>query len=341
MSIYYYQGISENPWKNLAVEEYLSERIKTGDIIFYLWQNERTVVIGRNQNALRECKASLLEAEGGYLARRSTGGGAVYHDLGNLCFTFAASPECYDLDRQMKTVQDACLAFGVKTILSGRNDIITEEGYKFSGSAFSVRSVCKLQHGTIMIDVDRDMLQRYLTPSLLKLQAKGIASVRSRVCNLKELAPNITTGLLRKELLAAFRKEYEPMYGKLQTLLPENLDNERIEELYNKYSSWEWRYGKTPQCRLEISHLFSWGETQILLDLSQMEIRQCRIYSDCLDPEFPHMAEQLLTGMRFEPRSFHETEKTLQDQSLSDGSGWTAKRKEMAEELLNKIIETE
>ena len=124
-------------------------------MLFYLWQNEKTVVIGRNQNALRECKAGLLETEGGYLARRTTGGGAVYQDLGNLCFTFLASPERYDLERQMKVVQKACRKFGIETEFSGRNDIITKDGYKFSGNAFSVNKKCKIQHGTLMIDVDK------------------------------------------------------------------------------------------------------------------------------------------------------------------------------------------
>lgn len=291
MRNYFVESNEYNPWKNLAIEKHLAEQTQPGDLLFYLWQNEKTVVIGRNQNALRECKAQLLEEEGGYLARRTTGGGAVYHDLGNLCFTFIASPERYDLTRQMKVIQLACQKFGIETEFSGRNDIITKDGYKFSGNAFSVNKQCKIQHGTLMIDLNKEMLSRYLTPSEEKMKAKGVKSVESRVCNLKELNADVTVETMKKALLEAFAEEY----GEYERIgLVEDAKS------YDMFASWDWRYGKSPECEVVHSKRFSWGEVQVHLKLRNLHIEECKVYSDSLDVEFPEKLEKVLTSQRFD-----------------------------------------
>ena len=329
MQAYFYQSETFNPWQNLAVEKYLAGRIREGDILLYLWRNDHTVVIGKGQNALRECRGALLEEEGGYLARRTTGGGAVYHDLGNLCFTFAASPEVYDLERQMEVVREACRSFGIGTRLSGRNDIVTEDGRKFSGNAFSVSSSCRIQHGTLMVDVDRSMMARYLTPSKAKLQGKGVASVRSRVCNLKEIQPDLTTEELAKAMLLAFEREYAPQYAKspgnsadrdpetrhapeaatLTFIREEELDQARIRELTDHFASWEWRYGKSPQSEIELEERFPWGEVQVHLSLSEMKISECKVYSDSLDVLFPGQLESALLHHRYDLSDLDDREK--------------------------------
>jgi lipoate-protein ligase A len=284
-----------NPWRNLAIEKHLADHVRPGDLLLYLWQNANTVVIGRNQNALRECNAQLLESEGGVLARRTTGGGAVYHDLGNLCFTFVASPERYDLERQMKVIQNACRRFGIETKLSGRNDIITEDGFKFSGNAFSVTATCKIQHGTLLIDVNKEKLSRYLTPSKEKMQAKGVKSVQSRVRNLKELCSQVTVEAMKEALAEAFAKEY----GTYQ-VRELDLDSPDIQETYDIYASWEWRYGKSPECEVVHSKRFEWGEVQVHLKMKHLHIEECKVYSDSLDVEFPQRLENVLINQRFD-----------------------------------------
>lgn len=296
MSNYFIETYTFNPWHNLAVEKYLSTRIGKGDVILYLWQNERTVVIGRNQNAIRECRAQLLEEEGGCLARRTTGGGAVYHDLGNLCFTFLASPEVYNLEKQLKVIQNACLKFGVETRFSGRNDIITRDGFKFSGNAFSNTSKCSIQHGTLMIDVDVSQLGRYLTPSKDKMKAKGVKSVRSRVCNLKDLNPEVTTDDMRRALKECFGE----LYGSFEELDEGILDNPLVKETYALYSSWEWKYGKSPECETSYSRRFEWGELEVYLKLNAMHISEIMVFSDMLDVELPGLIEQVLKGKRYD-----------------------------------------
>lgn len=294
MGVYFLETNGHNPWKNLALEKALSERLQKGDAALYLWQNDRTVVIGRNQNALKECRAQLLEEEGGYLARRSTGGGAVYHDLGNLCFTFAASPEVYDLKRQMGVVQRACASFGICTSLSGRNDIVTEEGLKFSGNAFSVTKRCNIQHGTLLINVDTERMGRYLTPSREKMSAKGVKSVQSRVCNLKELNADITADAMKRAMKEAFQKEY----GEFAELTEADLDAETLAAAYGLYSSWDWRYGKSPECEAAFEKRFPWGEVEVHLTLKNLSVRECRVYTDSLDTEFSGRMETYLMGRR-------------------------------------------
>ncbi len=296
MSNYFIQTYTWNPWLNLAAEKYLASRVGEGDMILYLWQNDHTVVIGRNQNALRECKAQLLEEEGGFLARRTTGGGAVYHDLGNLNFTFLASPEVYDLQKQLGVIGHACEKFGIKTQFSGRNDVITEEGFKFSGNAFSKTSKCHIQHGTLMIDVDVTQLGRYLTPSKEKMKAKGIKSVQSRVCNLKELNPAVTTDGMRQALMESFAE----VYGAFEELEPAILENPAVQETYDLYASWDWRFGKSPECETSYNKRFDWGEVEVQMKLHAMHISEIKVYSDALDTEFPEILEKVLLGKRYD-----------------------------------------
>ncbi len=306
---YLYESNHYNPWKNLAIEKNLADNVQPGDFILYLWQNDNTVVIGRNQNALRECRVQLLEEEGGYLARRTTGGGAVYHDLGNLCFTFLGSPERYDLKTQMDVIRVACRKFGIETEFSGRNDIITRDGYKFSGNAFSVNAKCKIQHGTLMIDVNKEKLGRYLTPSEEKMKAKGVKSVESRVCNLKQLNPEITVEKMKQ----ALREAFEEVYGSFQTIPESELNQTEVRDIYENYASWEWRLGKSPECETVHRKRFSWGEIEVQMVLKNLHIHECKVYSDALDVELPEKLEGLLINQRYDLKDVDTDDEQLKE----------------------------
>ena len=200
-----------NPYLNIAVENYLLSQPVEGEVTFYLWQNRRTVVIGQNQNPYAECNVALLEQEGGYVMRRRTGGGAVYHDLGNINFSFIAPYDRYDQQRQFSVIQRAVESYGLHTEVSGRNDLLCQ-GRKFSGNAFSKGQRQRLHHGTILIRTDVADLQRYLRVRPAKLQKHGVASVQSRVVNLSELVPEITAQTIVPHLVDAFSREYgEPV----------------------------------------------------------------------------------------------------------------------------------
>ena len=203
---------SFDPYENLALEEALLNRVGEGELILYLWQNERTVVIGKNQNPWKECRTALLAEEGGHLARRLSGGGAVFHDLGNLNFTFLMPAQDYDLPRQLTVIQRACRSLGIPAERSGRNDLLAD-GRKFSGNAFYKHNGKAYHHGTLMVDVDLDRVQRYLSPSKAKLAAKGVESVRSRVVNLREFVPTLTVEQLADALIAALAEVYSEGTG--------------------------------------------------------------------------------------------------------------------------------
>lgn len=294
-SLRVFQSGSLDPYYNLAVERQLLEQVAQGECILYLWQNQNTVVIGKNQNAWLECRTSLLEAEGGRLARRLSGGGAVFHDTGNLNFTFLVRDEDYDVDRQLSVIQRACALAGITAEKSGRNDLLAE-GRKFSGNAFYHRSGHAYHHGTLMIDVDKDKLQRYLSPPKAKLEAKGIASVRSRVVNLKELSPDLTCDKMRQFMAQAF----EEVYGLPATPVAlQEADYAAIEEYRKTNESWDFLYGAQLPFTFRCEGRFPWGGIELQLRAVGGIIMEAKVYSDAMDWQLAPSVEAALTGCQF------------------------------------------
>ena len=312
MANYLLLGEGYDPYANLAYEERLMERIRRGDMALYLWQNQNTVVIGRNQNAWKECKCELLEREGGRLARRGSGGGAVFHDLGNLNFTFAVSPEVYDLQRQLGIVLAALAPLGVEARFSGRNDIISADGRKFSGNAFKHTKTCSMQHGTLLVNVDMERLGRYLNPPKAKMRAKGVDSVRARVCNLSELRPGLTVDALRESLV----KSYLSACGEAQLLEQAQFD---IADLRARNASWEWNYGLTPAFDVQLETRFPWGGVELMLKLRQGEVAEVKAYSDAMDADIGEKLERCLIGR---PYGADLAEAVAAEPGLDDVAAW-------------------
>ncbi|SDH71341.1 lipoate-protein ligase A [Desulfosporosinus hippei DSM 8344] len=270
---------SFDPWHNLALEEYLFREIKHNQVILYLWQNQNTVVIGRNQNAWKECRCNELEQAGGKLARRLSGGGAVYHDLGNLNFTFIMDRAQYDLEKQLSVILEAVRTFNINAQFTGRNDL-TVEGRKFSGNAFYFERDKAYHHGTILIDVDVAKLAAYLQVSKEKIVSKGVDSVQARVGNLNLFSSEISIESMKTALMKSFQDLYgkvsEPPIIMSDTTFP-------LENLYKKYSSWDWLYGKTPNFDMVLSTRFLWGGIELGLTLSNGLINDAKIYSDAMN----------------------------------------------------------
>jgi len=285
-----------DPWQNLALEELLLQQVEDDEVILYLWQNQHTVVVGRNQNAWKECHVSKLEADGGKLARRLSGGGAVYHDLGNLNFTFIMPKPVYDLERQLSVILEAVRALGVSAEFSGRNDILAE-GRKFSGNAFYHGQRASYHHGTLLVSVDMAVLPTYLNVPQQKMASKGVQSVRSRVINLCELIPNLTIEHTKEAMRQAFVKEYGGT-GHIRSSgsLASTTD---FKELTAKYASWEWRLGKSPAFDTTYETRFPWGGVEIGLMVRNGHVVDAKVYSDAMEAHLWEPMAQSLVGVAY------------------------------------------
>lgn len=295
MKLSYIVSDQTNPYKNIALEAYLLRNVQDDECILYLWQNRHTVVIGVNQNPWKEAHVRELERDGGFLARRMSGGGAVFHDLGNLNFTFLVREDNYDVGRQLDVIIRAIAGFGIQAERSGRNDILTD-GKKFSGNAFYTSRGHCYHHGTLLVDVDMSDLSRYLNVSHDKLQSKGVDSVRSRVVNLKDLAPDIRIDSLQGALVEAFGEIYD---GTPQLLPDERLNRETLAEYEEKYASWEWRLGRRLPFTAEYSDRFVWGDLTLQFCVEGGVIKDAIAYSDGMDTAFIKATGDALKGLLF------------------------------------------
>ena len=273
---------------NMAFDEYCLERFPSDETVFYLWRNAPSVIIGRNQNVYAEVNLPYLEANGIKLARRVTGGGAVYHDLQNLNYTIIgreASPE---------PVVEALRSLGVPAELTGRNDIFVE-GRKVSGYARRLWRDRQIIHGTLMYDVDLDTLARALDVPGSKLAAKGIASVRSRVANLKDYLPQFAS-------LDAFQAALQEMLAAGDAELP--FGDERraaVQRLSDaKFSTWDWIYGQSRAAQIVRSGRLACGTVEVQLSLDGGVLREAAFRGDFLGALPAQELADRLVGLRFE-----------------------------------------
>ena len=227
---------TKNPYLNLAIEEYLFKKSK--EDVFILWQNEPTVVIGKNQNAYTEVNNEYAKAHDIHVARRISGGGAVYHDAGNVNYTYISESSDSGIDFLKFTapIIKALDSMGVKVMLSGRNDLVTKDGRKISGNAEHCESGRVLHHGTLLFDTDVETMSAVLNVDTKKLNSKGIKSVRSRVTSVKQLLNKELSVEEFIESLASFIiREYSP------EMISPPIDHE-VELLHQRNASFEWIY---------------------------------------------------------------------------------------------------
>lgn len=242
----FYESKRTDPRWNLALEEYMFDYMDSSQNYFMLWQNHNTIVVGKNQNTVSEINNDFVREHGITVVRRLSGGGAVYHDLGNLNFTFIAdADQMQQINLQIfcQPIVETLRSFGVQAELSGRNDI-TVDGKKFSGNSQYLKNGRVMHHGTLLFNSDLSVVGNALHVDREKMESKGIKSVQSRVTNLKEYLPEDVTMELFKARLLQCLAATTP----IQTMeLPDGAEEEIARLRQERYDTWEWNYGKSPE----------------------------------------------------------------------------------------------
>lgn len=285
---------SIDPAFNLAAEEYLLCRRRENVIM--LWRNDRSVIIGRNQNAVAEIDGDFVRENGIAVIRRMTGGGAVFHDLGNVNFTFISDYKTGAFNDYKGFTQPVCdflHTLGVKAELTGRNDL-TIDGMKFSGNAQTVSGDKIMHHGTLMYSADLSSLAGALKPRPIKLQSKGIASVRSRVTN---IANHLAEELSVEEFLNALYRFFLERVEGVEAHGFSEEERRGIERLVaEKYGKWEWNIGSSPAFTMEKAEKYPFGLVEVGLDVADGVIRKIRIQGDFFGKKEIGVLCETLTG---------------------------------------------
>ena len=288
-----FESTQKNPYANIALEKQLAKKVKT-DVILFLWQNDNTVVIGQNQNPYQECNLDYMQKHNILLARRYSGGGAVYHDLGNLNYTLMIKEKSFDMGKVKQFLCEMTNSLNIKCEFTGKNDL-TICGAKFSGHAYYLENEVQVFHGTIMVNLKLEQLGEILTPSIQKLQSKGIQSVKSRVTNLQQINPNITIEKVKDVFCSAFEK----VYGKANKKIFLSMSDVNQKEFENLQSR-AWLYEQTPSFSTVLEKRYPFGMVSLNMDIVNNYVFTIRIYSDSLKTDWSNI-EKELQGTPFDP----------------------------------------
>ena len=294
--MFYLETDSHDPAYNLAFEQYILENCPEGEFLM-LWQNDNTIVLGRNQNAGSELNQNYVNRNGIHVVRRMTGGGAVYHDLGNLNYSFIANnDELASIEKFTGPVCAVLNKMGIEARTTGRNDI-TVNGKKISGIAQRIYKERILHHGCILFDTDLSVLAKALKADRAKFESKGIKSVEARVANINNLLDKkLTIGefwnMLKEELSG---------YNPEEFVLSENQLREIEDIAETRYRSWNWTYGKSPSFTYTNKKRFEGGTVEVFLTAKKGDvIESVRFFGDFMATEDIKVIEDALAGIPFE-----------------------------------------
>lgn len=287
---------SLNPYYNLALEEYVMKNIDINDDIIILWQNMPTIVVGRNQNTIGEINSEYIRNKNIKIVRRTSGGGAVYHDLGNLNYTFITkniNENLNNYEKLTKPIIKAINSFGIESYFFGRNDILLDN-MKISGNAQSFYKNRMFQHGTILFNSDLSEIKNVLIPKN-KVIDKSIKSNRSLVTNIYPyLKEKITIIEFKEKLLKAILNTNNPNENVLKLTEEDFLNINKLK--MEKYETWEWNYGKNPSYSFVREKRFLGGNISFNMEVKNEIIVKIKIYGDFFGKKNGCDLEQILIG---------------------------------------------
>lgn len=302
---------SNNPAYNIALEAYAFRELLSEDEIFILWINEPAIIIGKHQNTIQEINKEYIDAHGIHVARRLSGGGAVYHDLNNLNYTIISNKSeegAFDFKTFSQPVIETLADLGVKAEFTGRNDLEIN-GKKFCGNAQAYYKGRMMHHGCLLFDVDMTVLGDALKVSKDKIESKGIKSVRARVTNiLDELPEKITVNEFSDKILAKMKETYPDM---TEYVLSEDELAKIQKSADEQFGNWDWVYGKAPEYTIERNVRYPAGKINTFANVEKSIIKNIKIYGDFFGIKDVQDIEELLVGTRYEYKDVLEKLKTI------------------------------
>ncbi len=297
--LYVDNGNVTDPRINLAIEEFLLRHVQIDEPLLLFYINEPAVIIGRNQNALEEVDPIFVKANNIHLVRRLSGGGTVYHDLGNLNFSFVTPGQegLHKFDRFTKPVIEVLRDLGVDAALHGRSDIFAGDK-KISGNAQYASQRRMFSHGTLLFNTNMEMMLRAINPRQIKIESKAVQSVRSFVANIQELQPDI--GSIKELRQAILQGIFSP--GPVQRYVISDDDWSQIQRIaIDRYKTWEWNIGRSPRFNVQKSERYPVGKVDLRIDVNKGLIQGVKTYGDFFDKKEVDKLEALLIGVRYDP----------------------------------------
>lgn len=302
---------SNNPAYNIALEAYAFRELLSEDEIFILWINEPAIIIGKHQNTIQEINKEYIDAHGIHVARRLSGGGAVYHDLNNLNYTIISNKSeegAFDFKTFSQPVIETLADLGIKAEFTGRNDLEIN-GKKFCGNAQAYYKGRMMHHGCLLFDVDMTVLGDALKVSKDKIESKGIKSVRARVTNIiDELPEKITVNEFSDKILAKMKETYPDM---TEYVLSEDELAKIQKSADDQFGNWDWVYGKAPEYTIERNVRYPAGKINTFANVEKSIIKNIKIYGDFFGIKDVQDIEELLVGTRYENKDVLEKLKTI------------------------------